>query len=139
MSEEVVELRELNLDGGDGYVNLSPPLSECLVQIDEAHITEMFCNGHLIQMLDEGGFMNSEALLDLSAVQLHHLLNEKLDIRIQRTELVLLTARVVDEFQGSVGSRQLIPTVSGLGMPPTGRNRRRGRSRKEKNRVAVMQ
>jgi hypothetical protein len=122
-SEKVVELGQLELDGG---VHLRPPLGERLVrrrgrllQIGEARVAEVFRNGHLVEALGEGGFMDREALLDLSAELLRHFLDEKLDVGIHGTELVLLAARVVDGLQGGAGPRQLIPIVSSLLMPPT--------------------
>jgi hypothetical protein len=63
--------------------------------------------------------MDHETLLDLSAELLRHFLDEKLDVGIHGTELVLLAACVVDGFQGGAGPRQLIPIVSSLLRAPT--------------------
>jgi hypothetical protein len=126
VSEKAVELGQLELDGGDGGIHLRPPLGErlvgrrgCLLQIGEARVTEVFRNGHLVEAFGEGGFMDHETLLDLSVELLRHFLDEKLDVGIHGTELVLLATRVVDGFQGGAGPRQLIPIVSSLLRPPT--------------------
>jgi hypothetical protein len=126
MREEGIELRQLELDGGDRCVNLRPPHGERLVrrcnhllQIGESLIADAFHGCHLIQKLGEGSLMTCEALLDHSVNLLCHFLDEQFDIGIHRVKLVLLAVCVVDGFQGGIGPRQLIPSVSSLLRLPT--------------------
>jgi hypothetical protein len=55
--------------------------------------------------------LRHETLLHLGA-ELVHLVEDKFEVWIHRTELYLLVASVVDWVQGCAGSRLLIPLVS---------------------------
>jgi hypothetical protein len=116
--EEVVQLGQLQIDGGDGGVHRRSLLGEglveaggCLLQVGDACVPEMLGGGHLIEALDDGCLLGHEAVLHLG-VEFRHLLEHQLDVGIHGSKLSFLAVRVMDWFQGVVGSRLVIPLVT---------------------------
>jgi hypothetical protein len=104
--EEVVKLCQLQLDGGDGGIHLRSPFGEgfvecCsrLLQVGDAHITNLLCRSHLVEALGEGCLMHREPILDLGTDLLRQFVEHQLDVGVHGTEDVLLAARVVEWVQ----------------------------------------
>jgi hypothetical protein len=122
----VIELGQLELDGGDGRLHLGLPLGEDLVergrgrlQRSNTGVALLLRGGDLLKALGEGGLMDHESFLNFGAELLESFLEHQLDVGIHGVEDVLVSAGVVDGVQIVVGTKSLIPIVSVQGSPRT--------------------
>jgi hypothetical protein len=113
--EEGVELRQLQLDGGQGGVHLGLPLPERLVERrrrglegGDALLAPLVRQRELGEAVVDDGLVGREAVADLLADLLHELLEQQLDIGIHGTEFLLSTGEVIVLLQsGEVQDRQI--------------------------------